>query len=259
MKTILIILLSLFVLLPDKTSEAQNSTTDKTEVFKPGEVLLYQMSYGWIVGGKASLSLKKATFQGKDAYHVKAIGKTVGVAHSIFNVRDVYESYFDPITCKPFKSTMDLKEGKYRNSNEVYYNHANRTLKSKKSGEKKIEKENIYDIVSAFYQFRKSLDDLNLNDKVVINTYFHDEPWDLVVRFKGYETIKVGLGKIKCMKFKPIVEEGTFESEDALDIWISADKNRIPIRVQMKFFVGSFKTDLIGYTGLVHDITFTKK
>ena len=58
------------------------------------------------------------------------------------------------------------------------------------------------------------------------------------------------------MKFTPVVEKGTFEDEDALDIWISNDKNRIPVRIQMKFFVGSFKTDLIEHSGTKYKMKF---
>ena len=248
------ILISIFLILPIFSGElfkGQTNKFDQQSTYKPGEVLNYEMSYGWIKGGEASLNLQQVNFQGKSAYYVKAVGKTTGIAHTLYNVRDIYESYFDPISGKPYKSVMNLREGKYRNYNEVYYNHSNGTLTSKKSGEKKLEKKEVFDIVSAFYHLRKSLNDLQTNQNVVIHTYFHDEPWDLIVRFKGYETIKTSLGKIRCMKFKPIVLEGTFESEDALDIWISADENRVPIRVKMKLFVGSFKTELQAILGFL--------
>jgi len=255
MKTLSLSIILITSLLPWQLSHVQTNNYNQQQVFKPGETLQYEMSYGWVKGGEASLSLSEVNFYGKNAYHVLAVGKTTGLAHTIFNVRDVYESYFDPSSGRPFKSIMNLKEGKYRNYNEVYYNHDNKTLVSKKSGKKEL-KTDVFDIVSAFYHLRRSLNNLEIGQNVTIHTYFHDEPWDLVVRFKGYETIKTDLGKIRCMKFKPVVEEGTFESEDALDIWISADDNRIPIRVRMKLFVGSFKTDLTGYTGLTHPIQF---
>jgi hypothetical protein len=236
------------------TSTEENQSGD---VFKPGEELKYEMSYGWVKGGEASLKLQEVNFQGKNAYHVKAIGRTVGVAHTIFKVRDVYESYFDPETEKPYKSIMDLKEGDYRNYNEVYYYHEIKMLLSSKSGKKEV-KNDVFDILSAFYHLRKNLNNLTYGDKVVIHTYFQDSPWDLIVRYKGTETIKTDLGKISCLKFKPLVEQGTFENEDALDIWISNDNNKVPIRVKMKFFVGSFKTDLTSYTGLANPLVFTK-
>jgi hypothetical protein len=258
MKAILITILTIFPVFMGGFFSGQTNNIGGEQIFKPGEVLNYEMSYGWIKGGEASLNLQQVNFQGKDAYHVRAEGRTTGIAHTLYNVKDVYESYFDPQTGMPYKSVMNLKEGKYRNYNEVYYDHSSGTLVSKKSGKKQIDKKEIFDIVSAFYHLRKSLDNLSVNEKVTIHTYFHDEPWDLVVRFKGYETIKTGLGKIKCMKFKPVVIEGTFESDDALDIWISADKNRIPVRIKMGLWVGSFKTDLTSFSGLTHPISFIK-
>ncbi len=248
MKQILILTLITFFLVIE--GKAQH----KAPIFQDGEYLKYEMSYGWITGGVASLTLKKTTYKGKPAFHVKAVGRTVGIANTVFNVKDIYESYFDTLNCKPFKSKMSLKENKYRNYNEVWYNHSGKTLYSKKSGNHKIKVKDIFDIVSAFYKLRQSVEKLYKGQKLVIHTYFHDEPWDLVVIYKGLETIKTKFGKLKCMKFNPIVEEGTFESQDALDIWISADKNRIPIRVKMKLFVGSFKTDLVEYKNIVHKL-----
>lgn len=225
--------------------------------FKEGENLKYIMSYGWIDGGEASLGIEKVQFEGKQVYHVKSVGKTIGIAHSIYHVKDIYESWFDINTGLPYKSLMDLTEGKYKNYNVVYYNQANKTVLSKKSGKKTL-KNNVFDIVAAFYHLRGSFNNLKLGQMVTIHTYFHDKPWDLIVRYKGNETIKTDFGKINCMKFTPVVEKGTFKDEEALDIWISNDKNRVPIRVKMKLFVGSFKTDLVEHTGLLYPLNFVK-
>ncbi len=253
---LIISILIIILFIPVKYLRKDQKENQLTEVFKPGEDLKYEMSYGWVKGGEASLNLQEVKFQGKNVYYVKAIGKTTGVAHTLYKVRDIYESYFDPITGRPYKSIMDLKEGDYRNHNEVYFYHDQNALLSDKSGKKEISND-VFDILSAFYHLRKNMDNLKKGDKLTIHTYFHDEPWDLVVRYKGVETIKTDLGKISCLKFKPVVLEGTFESEDALDIWISNDNNKIPIRVKMKFFVGSFKTDLTNYSGLMYPIVFT--
>jgi hypothetical protein len=258
MKFLVIFFLLLTTFPAELFNQKQVPVNSNNLVFKPGEELKYEMSYGFITGGVASLSLNRTRYQGKEVYHVKAIGRTVGVANAIYNVRDIYESYFDPVTGKPFKSVMDLKEGDYKNYGEVVFNHNEGTLESSKSGKKEFGSKDIFDIVSAFYHLRRSLTDIKPNDKVVIHTYFHDEPWDLVVRYKGVETIKTKLGKISCMKFKPVVQKGTFEDEDALDIWISNDLNRIPVKVSMKFFVGSFKTELVKYSGLVYEMDIKK-
>lgn len=228
---------------------------DENKPFKAEETLRYEMSYGWITGGEASLSLKEDKYNGIPVYHVIAIGKTIGLTHVIYHVLDRYESWFDKNTSLPYKSSMDLTEGNWTKKNLVYFYQDTYSLKSKLSGEKKLDK-NIFDIVSAFYYIREKIHGLKTGEILEIYTYFHDKPWNMIIRYKGVETIKTNLGKIECMKFKPLVEKGTFKDEEALDIWISNDKNKIPIRVKMKLFVGSFKTDLVEYSGLKYPLKF---
>lgn len=248
-----IVFIVLFSVLNTAVLFAQNN--DKP--FKSGETLRYEMSYGWITGGEASVNLQKENFYGKPVYHVKAIGKTIGVAHAIYHVYDRYESWFDIHTGLPYKLIMDLTEGDWKKFNIVYFNQEAHSLKSKLSGEKKFNK-SIFDVVSAFYYVRESINGIKPGQVIEIFTYFHDRPWNMIIRYKGIETIKTGLGDIECMKFKPVVEKGTFKDEEALDIWISNDKNRIPVRVKMKLFVGSFKTDLVEYSGLKYPIKFSE-
>lgn len=250
-------LYSIFIVSLFFCQDIRLSAQQSTNPYLSGESLKYLMHYGWIDGGEASMNLKKERLNGKVVYHAKAVGKTVGIAHAVYHVIDIYESWFDLNTGLPYKSLMDITEGKYVRYNEVRYNQAAKTLVSKKSGNKTV-KTQVFDILAAFYHLRKSLNNMYVGKTVTIHTYFHDEPWDMVVRYKGTETIKTKFGKITCMKFKPIVEKGTFKDEDALDIWISDDKNRVPIRVSMKLFVGSFKTDLMEYSGLKHPIHFEK-
>jgi len=233
----------------------QVNAQDKEMSFKDGEWLLYKMYYGWITGGEASLRLKKEKLDGKEVFHATALGKTIGITHAIYHVYDVYESWFDVNTCLPYKSLMDLTEGSWTKDNVVYFNQASHTLNSKRSGTKDIGK-HVYDMVSAFYYIRENVGELEKGEVLEIFTYFHDKPWNMIIRYKGIETIKTGLGRIECMRFKPVVEKDVFEDEDALDIWISHDENKIPIRVKMKLFVGSFKTDLVEYKGLKYPLNF---
>ena len=257
MKRISYFSLILFVLFSGLHSNLAAQHIAQDVPFKEGENLKYIMSYGWIDGGEASLKIKKIKYDNKQVYYVKAIGKTIGLAHAIYHVEDIYESWFDIYSGMPYKSIMDLTEAKYKNYNVVHYNQDEKSLISKKSGKKSI-KNNVFDILSAFYYLRRSFNNLQVGQIVTIHTYFHDKPWDLIVRYKGTESIKTNLGIINCMKFRPIVEKGTFKDEEALDIWISNDKNRVPIRVSMKFFVGSFRTDLVEHSGLLYPLNFEK-
>ncbi len=254
MKAKIYLIIALLFVLTNFALRAQKIVPN--DVYQPGEELKYKMYYGWIKGGEAKLKLRTTYLFGQKVHHVKAVGKTVGVADRIYNVYDVYESYFDPETGLPLKHIRDVKEGDYKRYNEVIFNHETNTVKSKKSGYVDVPT-NCLDVVSAFYYARRTqFDQLKEGDVLVFQTYFHDEVWPLKVRYKGLETIKLDLGKIECMKFKPVVEKGVFKDEDALSIWVTNDKNYIPVRVEMDFFVGSFRTDLIDYKKLLYPLNF---
>lgn len=216
---------------------------------KKGEQLKYVIHYGIIRGGKASLQIKSGRLNGEDIYHATLTGKTVGLFNSLYKVRDTYESFMSSKTLLPVKAIRDIREGNYKRYNEIYFDRANNELTSQKSGVHKVP-DGIHDILSAFYFARAKHfnSDLKKGEVVKIQTYFSDELFLLQFRFMGYETINSKIGKIKCYKFIPIVETGrAFEDEDDMTIWVSADENKIPVRVQFDLFIGSLRCDLVNF------------
>ncbi|RLD49551.1 MAG: DUF3108 domain-containing protein [Bacteroidetes bacterium] len=245
----LLLFLSVFFLNAQLNNEIPNSS------FKDGESLKYQVHFGWIVGGTASLNVKEIDFKGKKIFYTNAKAKSIGLTDKIYKVRDTYSSFIDAKTGKPIKSIRDIRESNYRYYNEVYFFQDK--VKSTKSGEHKVP-ENMFDVLSAFYYARRALfDNLKEGDVITLNTFFEDDIFPLEIRYKGVEEIYSPVGKIKCLKFNPIVEPGRiFDSEDDMKIWISNDKNHVPIRVQFDLIVGSLKCDLIEYNGLKNDFKF---
>lgn len=240
------------------------ATSNKaTMPFQAGEKLKYLMHYGIFDGATASMQLTEETLDGQTLLHAVAVGKTIGLADKIFAVNDVYESYFDPETNLPVKSIRKIAEGRYRNYNVVIFNHAYKYVMSLKSGKRAYPdsiKGNVFDVVSAFYFARKNtFKNVKKGDLVSLQTFFDDDYWLLQVRCKGVETIKTPKGKIECLKFCPVVEPGrVFDSQEDVKIWISNDDNLIPVRVQMDLFIGSFKADLIEYSGVKYELKFKK-
>lgn len=228
--------------------------------YKAGEKLEYSLNYGWINGGIGVLEVKEAIYMGSKVNHVIARGETVGVADAIFKVRDKYESFIDPDTDLPLKSIRNIKEGRYRYYDEVTYDHDSLKAMSQLKGEVLVPSR-IQDILSAFYYARNVYfnDDLEKGELIQIMTYFSNELWPLRIRYQGIETIKSEIGKVECYKFLPVTEVGrAFENEDDMEIWISRDKNRIPIKIKFKLAVGSFTCDLEKYRNLNYPFTSLK-
>lgn len=215
-----------------------------------GEHLKYVIHYGIIRGGKASLKLKTTKLDGKEMYHATLTGKTVGFFNTLYKVRDTYQSYFNPQTLLPVKAIRDIREGSYKRYNEVTFDRENNEINSQRSGTKPVP-EGVHDILSAFYFARAYHfnSKLEIGQVVKMNTYFADEEFLLQFRFMGYETINSKIGKVRCYKFIPIVQTGrAFKDEDDMKIWISADANKIPVRVQFDLFLGSLRCDLINFS-----------
>ena len=73
------------------------------------------------------------------------------------------------------------------------------------------------------------------------------------LRFLGKETLKTKVGKVKTLRFRPIVQAGrVFKAQESVTIWITADKNKIPIKLKADLAVGSLRADLEAYKGLAN-------
>ena len=73
------------------------------------------------------------------------------------------------------------------------------------------------------------------------------------LKYLGHETIKTDFGKIKCIKFRPYVMAGrVFKEEESLTLWVTADGNKVPIKIKADLDVGSLRADLVALKGLKH-------
>ena len=67
--------------------------------------------------------------------------------------------------------------------------------------------------------------------------------------------------QILCHKIKPYVQSGrVFKKDESLTMWISADNNRIPMKIKADLIVGSIRIDLEAFSNLNHpfEIKFDK-
>lgn len=230
-------------------------SSNSTSGFRDGEHLEYAMRYGFIHGGNASITLRETQLNDLTVYHARALARSVGVTDKLFRIEDIYESYFDMNSGLPYKAIRNISEGNYKYYNEVTFAHTDSSLYSMKSGEFQVPPD-ILDMVSSLYYLRRmDMDTLKKGEVVEIVTFFGDEIFPFPLRYRGKETIKTQLGKFRCHRFDPVVEVGRiFESEDDMTVWISADANKVPIRVSFDMIVGSVRCDLTGYKNLSHSL-----
>lgn len=228
--------------------------------FKAGEKLTYTVKFGPVVGGKATLKLKKETYKSMTVFRAVAQGKTVGFAEVLYSVNDVFESYFDQKTGFPYRIVRIVKEGNYRKHEEAFLDREKNTAYSVREDSVLVVPPDIMDMVSLVYFIRRiNYNHLKPGDVIKSITYFDDEIFPFDIRYKGKETVKTKFGAIRCHRFDPVVEPGRmFESEDDMQIWLSDDKNVIPVKVRFDLLVGSLRMELEEYENLKYPLVFTR-
>jgi hypothetical protein len=234
--------------------------------FNVGELFKFRIHYGVVNAGYATLEVKDAVKDNKKVYHVVGKGYTTGMTKFFFRVEDLYESYFDRTTGKPYQYVRKIDEGGYTKNQEGFFNQANNTVLVKDYKNKKQRTisvtENVQDIVSTFYYLRNhpKVDKMNVGESITVDMFFDDEVVKFKLKFIGREDLKTKFGTVSTMIFRPMVQSGrVFKEEESLTVWISDDENKVPLRIKAELAVGSLKADLEEYKGLAHTLKIKAK
>lgn len=226
--------------------------------FKSGEYLRYKMSYsGFLRAGSAVLQVEEKEFNGKQVYYTKGTGWTSGMIKWFFKVDDIYESYFDKETQKPYLFKRKIDEGGYKKHRITSFNYQSNTAYVQDFIEQKdsvIEIDEIQDMLSSFYYLRsKDVSNLKKGDEINLDMFLDSQVYQFKLRFLGKEVIRSKFGKIKSLIFRPLVQSGRiFKEEESVTIWISDDDNKIPLKMKASLAVGALQAELEDYSGLAN-------
>ena len=237
----------------------------KDTAFDTGEFFSFRIHYGFVNAGIATLEMKEATVNNKKVYHAVGKGYTTGMSRFFFKVEDLYESYFDKNSSKPYRFVRKIDEGGYTKNQEGFFNQdLNRVLV--KDYKRKTEKtivvtENVQDIISSFYYLRNhpDIENLKTGESITIDMFFDDEITKFKLKFIGREDITTKFGTVSTMVFRPLVQAGrVFKEKESLTLWITDDKNKLPVRIKADLAVGSLKADIEGFRGLQSPLKIKK-
>ena len=249
------ILVFLIIILGLAVPNAQSESS-----FQSGEWLKFKLNYsGWVKAGNATLEVKQSTFKNRAVCHVIGKGWTTGAIKWFFKVNDHYESYFDKASGRPYKFIRNINEGGHVKNRVIEFDYEKKIalVNDLRHKTKKIIpiSSDIQDMVSAYYYLRDHYDTetIKVGHTVKLNMFFDNEIFGFKLKFLGRETIGTQFGNINCLKFRPYVMAGrVFHEEESVTLWVSADKNKIPIKIKADLRVGSLRSDLVAFKGLKH-------
>lgn len=240
--------------------------------FGPGEELNYTVTYNSAMVNTAIADVKMSTH----ALSWGAIPSLKVVAHAatrpfynvFFKIDNRYESVLDRSRLRPMIFSSTQREGGYRYNTSYAYNWNNMTVrttghnvKRERTYTKTLKLKNCsYDAISLFYNMRcMKGDNIGPGYKLKLDLVLEDTIRTISLRFVKREVFNVkGLGRFNTMKFVGELATQTGESfEDGSEfmIWISDDKNRIPVFVESPIKVGRIRGTISTWRGLKHPLS----
>jgi hypothetical protein len=231
----------------------------KNKTIHQGESLTYKVFYklsaAWIGAGEAVFTTQLATMFDKPVYYIKGVGRTYSSYDWIFKVRDVYETYIDTAKLYPLRFKRDVKEGSHSFTNDVTFYPDIKKAVSK--GSTFNTPACVQDVLSAIYYARNiDYSKYTSGDKIPFSMFLDDQVYDLYIRYMGKTKIKTKYGSFNALKIQPLLIEGTiFKGGEKMIVYVSDDKNHVPIRVESPILVGSVIVDLMQYSNLKYPLS----
>lgn len=219
-----------------------------------GEQLKYGLYYSFVKVGTAYIKNRGlVNVDGRQAYVIQTSAFSASVIDSVFKVRDINLSWLDAQNFYSLGYSQSLREGRYRRDEWVLFDYAANTYRgelTKKSGTREISgtlTTPVLDMLTALYFVRGQ--DLQNGQDVVFDIINREEQYPLVVKVIGRETVKTPAGKFKCVIVEPQFRgEGIFVSKGkSLQVWLTDDERRLPIKMKVEVFIGSVSAELLEY------------
>ena len=249
----------------------------QAQLFVPGEVLNYRMSYKAKLFPNtevANVVMKttETSLDGTPAYKVYGFGETAKIFSWILPVKDAYTVWVDPQTLKTRRFESDIKEGDYTFKSCYLFDWDSLKVHTRWSSRSRPEKRktmkispNSMDAISLYFNLRTVPDSIIKEGFArELEMVLEDTIRSLSFRYDGHEVRKIkNLGKCNTIKFRcKIATSSDFSFTDGSEfmVWISDDRNKIPLYIESPIKVGSVCAYLSSYEGLRYPLDcFIKK
>ena len=205
------------------------------------ETLHYSVKFRSLSAGKAILSMKTDTINGKETYLLTSTIKTNSFLSNFYKVRDEINSWLSTIDFSLIKTTQKIREGRYKKNNEAFIIDDNILI----SNNKKIPLSGkIYDPMAFIYFLRQQK--LKKGNQYSFFSYSPKKIKEIIVKITDKKMVKTEYGKYDCYVIEPFSKDGKplLKNRGAMQIWLSADSLHIPIMIKQYTNLGNMTMQL---------------
>jgi hypothetical protein len=239
--------------------------------FKEGEILKYNIHFKWglvmMKAGTANYFIQGSSYENNSTYKTTLDFKTSSFFDGIFKIRDTLFSQINT-DLEPLYHIRKINEGKTHFWEEVFVmahgaNYTKARVRKQNMETVKFDTTLVsdnagYDMLSLFV-FARTLDypKLTENQTFRISSFVGPEKVNITVYFKGQAVLeKNEFVKYKTYRLAIDIGDTAFnESKNAMEIWVSDDKNHIPLKLKAKLRIGAAEADLVSCQNLKYPFT----
>lgn len=260
----------------NNAQQAAEATADEAAAietaFAPGEKLVYVGSYGAALvpeldAGEAVLKVTRTTVAGTPAYNVHGSVKAYSNFKLIFDINDTYQTWLDAETLKPLKYSERKREGKYKFNADYAYDWQNMVVNTswqnmkRPTGKTKTMAitDRSFDAIALFYNLRnEDIASFKVGEQRTLELVLEDTVRRINYKYMGKEERRVRrLGTFKTLKFSCTIATSngeTFKDGTELFLWVTDDKNKVPVYAQSPVKIGSVRATLLSHSGLKYPL-----
>jgi hypothetical protein len=237
---------------------------EQNSYFGGGEELTFKVRYLFFNAAEAKMTVSNTIYQiqNRPTYKIDVTGRTLNI-FKIFYVKDNWGTYMDTAKMIPYMSYRHIEEGDYRKHEQINFDHQkkNAVMNIFDRDNRRITEttshvipSGVQDIVSGFYYLRTmDLSNMKKGQNVNVRGFFDKKLYNIKLTYEGKERIKTKVGTFDTFIFSPTMPGNKlFSGDNPVKVWITDDKNRIPVKITANLVVGSLNMEISEARGLRH-------
>ncbi len=239
-----IALITLMVIVSTLDAPAQETSP---LALSDGEKMTFRVSWGiFRHAGELKIEADRVTTDDADHLRITTTAASDGIVKVFYPFVATSEAYFDPISGlllhandvskKKKKVTRQTLTLDYEQRIAAYVNET----EPDKSTDIEMPEGNPMDLMMSLVQTRDW--DMKPGDTRDALILFDDEFYELTIHADRYEKLRTSLGTFKTLVLIPKMEKtepkGMFKRGSTVQLWLSQDQQRLPVKIEVKMKVG---------------------
>ena len=226
-------------------------TVEKTPTFADGEHLEYKLGWSLFTVASAVLEVQPDTYEDQPALRIQLNARTNSFADAFYKVRNTSTTWTAPDMSRSFRYSAEQLEGGRERDTTAYFDPVK--LKARYVSHSKGEERAPVDILPGTFDplgivfFVRSLE-FDVGDQLIIPTSNGKEFFFTIVNVVDKVKRKFLIGKREAYVLEPDIKDlgGVFERspDGRVRIYMSADTEKLPLRMESEVAVGSFWAEL---------------